>query len=346
MSFGGGPDLHYVTALVGATMSIGNAEFDELVEPYRRELLAHCYRMLGSVHDAEDAVQETLLRAWRSYDGFEGRSSLRSWLYRIATNASLRAIEQKGRRPLPSGLGGPSDDPAFGLDVARTDVAWLEPVPDRLVSGPSTPADPAAVVGLRGSIRLAFVASLQHLPARQRAVLILREVLALSAAEVAELLDTSVAAVNSSLQRARAQLLEVAPTEDTTAEPDEAATRAAVDRYMAAFENADLAALQQALLDTVALEMPPTPTWFRGRDTVVGFLGARVLTEPGRIRLLPTRANGQPAVAEYVRDEDGIHRPAAIQVLDIVNGQIAHIAVFFDKTLFALFGLPDALDRV
>jgi RNA polymerase sigma-70 factor (ECF subfamily) len=322
-------------------MSIGNEEFSRLVEPYRRELLAHCYRMLGSVHDAEDAVQETLLRAWRSYDGFEGRSSLRSWLYRIATNASLRAIEQKGRRPLPSGLGSPSDDPAFGLDAARTDVAWLEPVPDRLVNEPT---DPAAVVGLRGSIRLAFVASLQHLPAKQRAVLILREVLALSAAEVADLLDTSVAAVNSGLQRARAQLLEVAPTEDTTAEPDEAATRAAVDRYMTALENADLAALQQALLDTVALEMPPTPTWFRGRETVVGFLGAQVLTEPGRIRLVPTRANSQPAVAEYVRDEDGIHRPAAIQVLDIVDGRIAHIAVFFDKALFALFGLPDALE--
>jgi len=325
-------------------MSIDNEEFSQLVEPYRRELLAHCYRMLGSVHDAEDAVQETLLRAWRSYDGFEGRSSLRSWLYRIATNASLRAIEQSGRRPLPSGLGGPSDDPAFGLDAPRTDVAWLEPVPDRLVGATTGPADPAAVVGLRGSIRLAFVASLQYLPARQRAVLILREVLGLSAAEVADLLDTSVAAVNSSLQRARAQLLDVAPTEDTTAEPDQADTRAVVDRYMTAFENADLAALQQALLDTVALEMPPTPTWFRGRETVVGFLGARVLTEPGRIRLVPTRANGQPAVAEYVRDEDGIHRPAAIQVLDIANGQIAHIAVFFDKTLFALFGLPDALD--
>ncbi len=323
-------------------MSITNEEFSGLVEPYRRELLAHCYRMLGSVHDAEDAVQETLLRAWRSYDGFEGRSSLRGWLYRIATNASLRAIEQSGRRPLPSGLCGPSDDPTFGLDAPRTDVAWLEPVPDRLVSGP---ADPAAVVGLRGSIRLAFVASLQHLPARQRAVLILREVLGLSAAEVAELLDTSVAAVNSSLQRARAQLLEVAPTEDTTAEPDEADTRTVIDRYMTAFENADLAGLQQALLDTVALEMPPTPTWFRGRDTVVGFLGKRVLTEPGRIRVVPTRANGQPALAEYVRDEDGVHRAAAIQVLDVADGRIAHIAVFVDKTLFALFGLPDVLDR-
>jgi RNA polymerase sigma-70 factor, ECF subfamily len=194
-------------------------------------------------------------------------------------------------------------------------------------------------------VRLAFVAALQHLPARQRAVLILREVLQWKAAEVAELLETSVAAVNSGLQRARAQLLEVAPTEDTTTEPDEAETKAAVDRYMAAFERADLAALQQALLDTVVLEMPPTPTWFRGRDTVVGFLDVRVLTEPDRIRLVPTRANGQPAVVEYVRGEDGIHRASAIQVLDIADGAIAHIAVFFDKSLFALFGLPDVLDR-
>src|SRR5882757_8558009 len=254
-------------------MSIDNEEFSRMVEPYRRELLAHCYRMLGSVHEAEDAVQEALLRAWRSYDGFEGRSSLRTWLYRIATNASLRAIEQRGRRPLPSDLGGPSQDPAYSLAPSRTDIAWLEPVPDRLVD-----PDPATVVGLRGSIRLAFVATLQHLPPRQRAVLILREVVGLSAAEVAELLETSTAAVNSTLQRARAALDQAAPVEETMSEPTEADTRAVVDRYLAAFENADFAELQQVLLETVALEMPPTPTWFSGLDTVVGFLAARVVT--------------------------------------------------------------------
>lgn len=325
-------------------MSVGNAEFSRLVEPYRRELLAHCYRMLGSVHDAEDAVQETLLRAWRSFDGFEGRSSLRNWLYRIATNASLRAVEQSGRRPLPSGLAGSSEDPTYRLAPARTDVAWLEPVPDRLLG--TAPADPASVVGLRGSIRLAFVATLQHLAPRQRAVLILREVIGLSAAEVAELLDTSTAAINSMLQRARAQLGQAAPAEETISEPTQPATRALVDRYSIAFENADPAKLAQALLETVALEMPPTPTWFSGREMVVGFLGSRVLHTPGRLRMVPTRANGQPAVAEYEIGDDGVFHACAIHVLDVAEGKVAHIVVFFDRGgsgLFPMFGLPTTL---
>jgi RNA polymerase sigma-70 factor (ECF subfamily) len=323
-------------------MSVGNEEFSRLVEPYRRELLAHCYRMLGSVHDAEDAVQETLLRAWRSFEGFEGRSSVRNWLYRIATNVCLRAVEQRGRRPLPSGLAGSSDDPTYELAPPRTDVAWLEPVPDRLLG--AEPADPANVAGLRGSIRLAFVATLQHLPARQRAVLILREVIGLPAAEVAELLDTSPAAINSMLQRARAQLIEAAPAEETMTEPTQSDTRALVDRYASAFENADLAELQRALLETVALEMPPTPTWFSGREAVVGFLGSRVLVTPGRLRMVPTRANGQPAVAEYEIGDDGLHHACAIHVLDIVDGQVARIVVFFDRRLFPLFGLPATLE--
>ncbi|HZE50161.1 MAG TPA: sigma-70 family RNA polymerase sigma factor [Jatrophihabitantaceae bacterium] len=319
-------------------MSIDNEEFSRMVEPYRRELLAHCYRMLGSVHEAEDAVQEALLRAWRSYDGFEGRSSLRTWLYRIATNASLRAIEQRGRRPLPSDLGGPSQDPAYSLAPSRTDIAWLEPVPDRLVS-----PDPAAVVGLRGSIRLAFVATLQHLPPRQRAVLILREVIGLPAAEVADLLDTSTAAINSSLQRARAALLEAAPAEETTTEPVEADTRALLDRYVAAFENADVAELQRVLLETVALEMPPTPTWFSGRDVVTGFLSSRVLRSPGQLRLIPTRANGQPAVAEYGIVDGGVYEARAIHVLEVTDSQVSRIVVFFDTELFPLFDLPATL---
>jgi RNA polymerase sigma-70 factor (ECF subfamily) len=324
-------------------MSIDNEEFSRLVEPYRRELLAHCYRMLGSVHDAEDAVQETLLRAWRSFDGFEGRSSLRNWLYRIATNACLRSVEQRGRRPLPSGIAGSSDDPTYQLAPPRTDIAWLEPVPDRLLG--TEPADPANVVGLRGSIRLAFVATLQHLPARQRAVLILREVIGLSAAEVAELLDTSTAAINSMLQRARAQLVQAAPAEETMTEPTQPDTRALVERYASAFENADLAELQQALLQTVALEMPPTPTWFSGREAVVGFLGSRVLRTPGRLRMVVTRANGQPAVAEYEIGDDGLFRACAIHVLDVVDGKVARIVVFFDHGLFPLFGLPATLER-
>jgi RNA polymerase sigma-70 factor, ECF subfamily len=324
-------------------MSIDNEEFSRLVEPYRRELLAHCYRMLGSVHDAEDAVQETLVRAWRSYDNFEGRSSLRNWLYRIATNASLRAIEQRGRRPLPSGLGGPSDDPAYSLAPPRTDVAWLEPVPDDLLG--VEPPDPATVVGLRGSIRLAFVATLQYLPARQRAVLILREVLGLSAAEVAELLETSTAAVNSMLQRARAQLANAAPVEEQMTEPAQPDTRALVDRYAAAIEGADLDEFRRMLLESVALEMPPTPTWFSGRDAVTGFFEARgILGVPGRLRIVPTRANGQPAAAEYQLEGDGLYHAVGIHVLDVRDGKVARMTVFFDTDLFPFFGLPATLD--
>ena len=184
-------------------------EFARLTDPFRPELLAHCYRMLGSVHDAEDQVQETMIRAWRSYGEFEGRSSLRTWLYRIATNACLRALENSSRRPLPSGLGAPGEDPDAPLAVARPEVPWLQPIPDALVS--AGPADPADIVASRQSVRLALIAALQYLPARQRAVLILRDVLGWRAAEVADLLGTSTAAVNGMLQRARARLEQAAP---------------------------------------------------------------------------------------------------------------------------------------
>src|SRR5881397_1214591 len=193
-----------------------NEDFLRQADPYRRELLAHCYRMLGSVHDAEDLVQETYLRAWRSYDRFEGRSSLRTWLHTIATRACLTALESRSKRPLPTGLGNPSGDPTDDL-VQRTEVPWLEPVPDALVGAEGS--DPAAIVTSRESIRLALIAALQHLPPRQRAVLILRDVLQWRAAEVAKLLDTTTTAVNSVLQRARAQLHDAAPTEDETVEP-------------------------------------------------------------------------------------------------------------------------------
>jgi RNA polymerase sigma-70 factor (ECF subfamily) len=247
-------------------------EFTRLTDPFRQELLAYCYRMLGSVHDDEDLVQETYLRAWRSCDAFEGRPSLRTWLYRIATSACLRALENSSRRPLPSGLGGPSDDPEAPL-TAQSEVPWLEPIADALLGGsPADPADPAAIVASRASTRLAFVAALQHLPARQRAVLILRDVLAWRAAEVADLLGATTAAVNSALQRARTQLAQVAPAEGEVAEPASADHRALLDQYVAAFENADIAALLRLLRDDVELEMPPRPTWFAGRDAVGRFL--------------------------------------------------------------------------
>ena len=250
-------------------------EFERLTGPFRGELLAYCYRMLGSVQDAEDQVQETLLRAWRGYGGFEGRSSVRTWLYRIATNACLRALETRGRRPLPSGLGGPAEDPDAPLAAARPEVPWLQPIPDARFG--SAPADPAAVVVSRTSMRLALIAALQYLPARQRAVLILRDVLGWRAAEVAGLLGTSVPAVNSALQRAREHLETARPAEDEIGEPDTPAERDLVGRYAAAFENADMAGLVALLREDAVLEMPPLPGWFRGRAAVARFLGTRVM---------------------------------------------------------------------
>src|SRR5687768_6274727 len=215
-------------------------EFLRLADPMRRELLAHCYRMLGSVHDAEDLVQETYLRAWRGYEGFEGRSSLRTWLYRIATTQCLTALDSRGRRPLPTGLGAPAAEPT-APPVERGEVPWLEPVPDGMVGAGGD--DPAAIVTARESIRLALVAALQHLPPRQRAVLILRDVLKWRAAEVAEVLETSTAAVNSILQRARAQLDQVSPSEDNVSEPTAAEQRELLEKYVTAFEAKDVAAI-------------------------------------------------------------------------------------------------------
>ena len=213
-------------------------DFLRLADPYRRELLAHCYRMLGSVHDAEDLVQETYIRAWRAYDRFEGRSSLRTWLYKIATRTCLTALESRERRPMPTGLGAPSSTADAEL-VAKQEIPWLEPVPDTMVG-----ADPAAVVTSRESIRLALIAALQHLAPKQRAVLILCEVLNWRAAEVAELLGTTTAAVNSALQRARAQLDKVSPSEDTVVEPTAAQQKEMIDRYVTAFENKDMPAIR------------------------------------------------------------------------------------------------------
>ncbi|MEV4293354.1 sigma-70 family RNA polymerase sigma factor [Microbispora rosea] len=308
-------------------------EFERITGPYRRELMTHCYRMLGSVHDAEDLLQEVMLRAWRaSGDYDERRASPRTWLYRIATNACLTALDQRGRRALPSGLTGPSDDPDAGPQRRLPEVTWLEPVPDALV-------DPAAVVASRGGIRLAFVAALQHLPPRQRAVLILREVLAWRASEVARLLETSVAAVNSALQRARAQLAQVAPAEDDLLEPDDPACRDLLDRYVAAFEKADVEALERLLREDAVLEMPPFLSWFSGREAFGGFI-RWVCATRGPWRMVPTRANGQPALAAYLDGGDGVFRAHSLQVLTLAEDGIARNVVFGDPALFAVFSLP------
>jgi RNA polymerase sigma-70 factor (ECF subfamily) len=314
-------------------------EFIEQAAPFRAELIAHCYRMLGSVHDAEDLVQETYLRGWRGYQAFEERAALRTWLYRIATTACLRALENRARRVLPAGLGDSSIDPDARLDGNVGAHEWLEPIPDALMFEP-----PEDAVTAKQSVRLAVMTALQELPARQRAVLILRDVVQFSAAEVAELLETTPAAVNSSLQRARARLAEISPTEEDAVEPDDARRRELLDRYCAAFENADMAAITELLQADVKLEMPPLPVWFAGRDTVLRFLAARALTKAGDMVMVQTAANAQPAVAEYRRGADGVMEAHSIHVLTpgLKAGKagVAGITVFLDPALFPAFGLP------
>ena len=312
-------------------------DFTGLTSRFRGELLAHCYRMLGSVDEAEDLVQETFLRAWRSYEGFEGRSSVRTWLYRIATNVCLTAIERRGRRPLPSGLGGPADDPEIPLEAA-SEVPWLQPLPDALVTADRE--DPAAVTASRAGVRLAFVAALQYLSARQRAMLILRDVLEWPAADVAELLGTTTTAVNSGLRRARTQLARAMPAEDELAEPDDAVQRAVLERFAAAIEHADAGAMAELLRADAVLEMPPFLTWFAGRDAVAGFIGSQLLTAPGDLRPVPVTANGQAAFAVYRRDEHGVYQAHALEVLTLTATGIARIVAFADPGRFTSFGLP------
>ena len=312
-------------------------DFAGLTGQFRGELLAHCYRMLGSAGEAEDLVQETYLRAWRSFDGFEGRASVRTWLYRIATNVCLTAIERRGRRPLPSGLGGPAEDPD-ALVVAGPEVPWLQPFPGALLAAERE--DPAAVVVSRAGIRLAFVAALQYLSAKQRAVLILRDVLEWPAAEVADLLGTTTTAVNSGLRRARAQLAQALPAEEELAEPAEPDRRALLDRFAAAIEDADASALAELLREDIALEMPPMLTWFTGRPAVAGFVASHLLTEPGRLRLVPVTANEQPAFAAYQREPGGGYHAHAVLVLTITRTGIARIVSFQNPGLFGSFGLP------
>jgi RNA polymerase sigma-70 factor (ECF subfamily) len=315
-----------------------SAAFVDETEPLRRELFAHCYRMLGSVHDAEDLVQETYLRAWRSYDGFEGRSSVRTWLYQIATNACLTSLAKRSRRVLPSGLYDPEPDPEAFPKEAGPEAAWLEPVPDALVARDA--ADPAAIVAARAGLRLALIASLQYLPSRQRAVLVLRDVLDFPAAEVAVMLGTTTASVKSALQRARARLEELAPASDQVTEPAVPQARVLLDQYIAAFENADVAALERLLVRDATLEATPMRTWFAGRKTCVPFLRDRVLGSPGDWRMLATSANGQPAAAAYTRDQDGGYQPYGVVVFTVTGAGIDRVSCFGDPGLVGQFGFP------
>lgn len=312
-----------------------HGEFVRQIEPLRRELLAHCYRMLGSVDDAEDLVQETHLRAWRAFGSFQGRSSFRTWIHTIATNACLSALASRKRRVLPSGLGRASDDPHAPPIEAESDVSWLQPIPDELLDPRSE--DPAALFVSRETLRLALIASLQCLPVRQRAALLLTEVLAFSAAEVADMLGVSLAAVKSMLQRARARLDRVVPNPDAILEPSGPDAQALLERYTRAFERSDPKALEQLLCDDATLEVTRSRTWFIGKRTCVPYIASHALASPGDWKMVPTTANGQPAVIAYLRQGGGVHEPFGVAVLTVRSGAIAGIVVFADPSIVKRF---------
>ena len=348
------------------------AAFQRLVDPYRGELHAHCYRMLGSVHDAEDALQDTMLRAWRGLGGFERRSSLRSWLYRIATNASLTLIEKRPKRVLPIDYG-PAADPHDGPGEPLLESVWVEPYADERFGIEEGPPGPEARYEQRESVELAFIAALQHLPPNQRAALVLREVLGFSAKEAAEMLDTTTASVNSALQRARAA------TEERLPDPSQQATaralgddglRELVDAYVDAWQRGDVEAVVAMLTEDAAFSMPPLRTWFRGRDEIATFLAGWPLSGQWRWHPVYVRANGQPALAFYSWDpEEGAYMPFALNVLTIRDRRISDVTAFIvrepeapDREIiarmpeqpadpvrleaaFGAFGLPDRLDQ-
>ncbi len=317
----------------------GRTDFSAAAEPYRRELLAHCYRMTGSLHDAEDLVQETLLRAWKAYDRFEGKSSVRTWLHRIATNTCLTALENRQRRPLPTGLGAPSSDPTADL-VEGAEVPWLEPLPDAA-------GDPLILQRSsdnRESVRLAFVAALQHLSPRQRAVLLMRDVLQWKAAEVADAIGSTTAAVNSLLQRARSQLEAAGPSaDDRLASPDSPDAQDQLTRYIAAFEAYDIERLVDIFTSEAIWEMPPFVGWYQGPQAIITLIHQQCPADtPGDMRLIPLTANGQPAAAMYMREGDG-HVPFQLHVLDVRADGVSRVVAFLDTRLFAKFGLPERL---
>jgi RNA polymerase sigma-70 factor, ECF subfamily len=327
-------------AMLAAARAGDESAFAALVEPHRRELRVHCYRMLGSFDESEDLVQDTFLRAWKAIGGFAGRSTVRAWLYRIATNACLDALDSRARRVLPHQVKKSS---------AGNEIAWLQPFPDRLwePAGPSE-AEPERVAVSRETIELAFLVAIQQLPPRQRAALILRDVLGFTASQTANVLEGSVASVNSALQRARATLRQHLPERRLDWAPPADATereRAVLRRYMDAVEQADLAAVAELLAADVRATMPPYLEWYADRDGVLAALAAS--WDPaspdfvGRFHMVPTRANGRPAAAAYVRlHDDEEYRAFAISVLRVDGGRIAEMTAFHDTHLFRAFGLP------
>ena len=306
-------------------------DFDALTQRYQRELLAHCYRMSGSAHEAEDLVQETFLRAWKASADFQGRSSVRTWLYRIATNVCLTNLEGRPRRPLPTGLGAPDVSAADPLD-SQPEIPWLEPIPDAAIQ-----------VEEKDTIRLAFVAALQHLPARQRAVLILRDVLRWSAAETADALDTTVAAVNSALQRAHAQIDKAHPTTDSAVTGLSDTQTELLEQYVDAFWRKDIDRIVSLLTADATWEMPPFTGWYSGAVTIGELIDTKC---PGGVHdmpMLPTTANGQPAFGLYMRTPEGDFVPFHMQVLELDGDRVRHVSAFFGDEVFRRFGLPERI---
>jgi RNA polymerase sigma-70 factor, ECF subfamily len=357
--------------LLAAARGGDEGAFERLVDPYRGELHAHCYRMLGSVHDAEDALQESMLRAWRGLPGFEGRSSLRSWLYRIATNASLTMIEKRPKRVLPIDYG-PAADPHEGPGEPLVESVWVEPYADDRFGVEDGLAGPEARYEQREGVELAFVAALQNLPANQRAVLILREVLGFSAKEAAETLDTTTASVNSALQRARAAVEERLPDQsqqETARALGDDALREIVDDYVEAWQRSDVEAVVEMLTEDAAFSMPPLRTWFSGRGEIATFLAGWPLSGRWRWHPVYVRANGQPALAFYSWDPDEeAYMPFALNVLTLRGEMISDVTAFIIRnpvssdreviarmpeqpmdperleTAFRAFGLPDRIE--
>jgi RNA polymerase sigma-70 factor, ECF subfamily len=346
-------------SLVAAARAGDERAFRRLVEPHQAKLGAHCYRMLGSLHDAEDAVQDTLVKAWRGLAGFDGRSQVGTWLFRIATTTCLNALRSRSRRALPLDLGFPSADPRDAAGPPLAESVWLEPFPDAALG---SPADPEAAYELRESVELALVAAWQHLPANQRAALLMTDVLGYPARDAAELLDTSAASLNSALQRARALVAERVPEpsqQATMRALGDAAVDAAVERFLQAMDRADVDAVIGLLREDATWSMPPQPAWFAGHEAIAAFLVANPFRW-FRWRSLPTRANGQPAVAAYSFDEAaGRFLPHAINVLSFGGDRVAAVTTFLDVTrrgvsgpgfrsfaqtgLFDRFGLPASL---
>ena len=324
-------------------MTADEHDYGEQLEPHRRALYAHCYRMLGSFHDAEDAVQETLVKAWRGLDRFEGRSSMRTWLYTIATNVCLRMIERRPTRVLPIDFGPPAD-PHTPLGPPLVESIWIEPFPDVQLGIDGGLAGPDARYEQREAVELAFIAAVQHLPARQRAVLILRDVLGFSGAEVAAILNATPASVSSLLQRAHATIdgrLPERSQQQTLRSLGDDRLQALVERYVEAWTRSDVDEIVTMLTESATATMPPTPTWFRGRDAFATGLRVGALNGTMSWRLLPTTANGQLALGVYLLDRSGVYRPNHLAVLTLSGDKVDQLDAFHDASAPERFGLPD-----